>query len=298
MTRTPGTRDFILLIALSLIWGSAFALIKIAVVTIPPISLATMRVAVAAVALLIVLRLSGESFGPGLRQWGHFAAVGMLGNGLPFALIGYGELRVDSGLAAILIGVMPVFTVIFAYAFRVERGLTWLRGLGLALGFAGLLVLVGPAALGRLGDDGAAHLAIVAAAACYAATAVYAMRLSQTISIVVLGTGTMVASTAIMVPVALSIDAPWTLAPAAEALGAAFTLGLVATGLATLIFFKLLASAGATFASTINYLIPVIGVVVGVLWLGERIGVTELAAMALVLSGVALVRSGPSPQSS
>ncbi|MCH8197385.1 MAG: EamA family transporter [Proteobacteria bacterium] len=298
MTRTPGTRDFILLIALSLIWGSAFALIKIAVVTIPPISLATMRVAVAAVTLLIIKRLLSESFGPDLRQWGHFAGIGMLGNGLPFALIGYGELRVDSGLAAILIGSMPVFTVIFATVFRVERGLTRLRGLGLALGFAGLLMLVGPATLGRLGDDGAAHLAIVAAAACYAATAVYAMRLSQTIPIVVLGAGTMVASTAIMVPVALLIDTPWTLAPAAEALGAAFTLGLVATGFATLIFFKLLASAGATFASTINYLIPVIGVILGVLWLGEGIGVTELAAMALVLSGVALVRSGPSPQSS
>ena len=298
MTRTPGTRDFVLLIALSLIWGSSFALIKIAVVTIPPISLATTRVAVAAVTLLIVLRLLGESLPADLRQWGHFAAVGMLGNGLPFALIGYGELRVDSGLAAILIGTMPVFTVAFAYIFRVERGLTWLRGLGLALGFAGLLVLVGPATLGRLGDDGAAHLVIVAAAACYAATAVYAMRLSQTIPIVVLGAGTMVASTVIMTPLALVIDAPWTLAPAAEALGAAFILGLVATGFATLIFFKLLASAGATFASTINYLIPVIGVILGVAWLGESIGVTELAAMALVLSGVVLVRSGPSPQSS
>ncbi|MCH9051973.1 MAG: EamA family transporter [Proteobacteria bacterium] len=298
MTPTPGTRDFILLIALSLIWGSAFALIKIAVVTIPPISLATARVAVAAVTLLIVLRLVGESLPAGLRQWGRFAAIGMLGNGVPFVLIGYGELRVDSGLAAILIGTMPVFTVAFATLFRVERGLTWRRGLGLALGFAGLLVLVGPATLAGLGDDGAAHLAIVAAAASYAAMAVYAMRLSQTTSIVVLGAGTMVASTAIMVPVALVIDAPWTLAPAAEALGAAFILGLVATGFATLIFFKLLASAGATFASTINYLIPVIGVVLGVAWLGESIGVTELAAMALILSGVVLVRSGPSPQSS
>ncbi|MCH7710067.1 MAG: EamA family transporter [Proteobacteria bacterium] len=298
MTPTPGTRDFVLLIALSLIWGSAFALIKIAVVTIPPISLATARVAVAAVTLLIILRLLGESLPADLRQWGRFAAIGMLGNGLPFVLIGYGELRVDSGLAAILIGTMPVFTVAFATLFRVERGLTWRRGLGLALGFAGLLVLVGPAALGGLGDDGGAHLAIVAAAASYAAMAVYAMRLSQTTSIVVLGAGTMVASTAIMVPVALVIDAPWTLAPAAEALGAVFILGLVATGFATLIFFKLLASAGATFASTINYLIPVIGVVLGVAWLGESIGVTELAAMALILSGVVLVRSGPSPQSS
>jgi drug/metabolite transporter (DMT)-like permease len=298
MTRTPGSREFVLLIVLSLIWGSAFALIKIAVATIPPVSLSAMRVAVAAVTLLIILRLVGKRFGPGLRQWGHFAAVGMLGNGLPFALIGYGELRVDSALAAILIGAMPVFTVAFAYAFRVERGLTWLRGLGLAIGFAGLVLLVGPATLGRLGDDGVAHLAIVAAAASYAATAVYAMRLSQTIPIVVLGAGTMVASTAIMVPVALLLDAPWTLVPTADALGAAFILGLVATGFATLIFFKLLALAGAIFASTINYLIPVIGVVVGMAWLGERIGVTELAAMALILTGVALVRSGPSPQSS
>ena len=298
MTRTPGSREFVLLIVLSLIWGSAFALIKIAVATIPPVSLATMRVAVAAVTLLIILRLMGKSFGPGLRQWGHFAVVGMLGNGLPFALIGYGELRVDSALAAILIGAMPVFTVAFAYAFRVERSLTWLRALGLAIGFAGLVLLVGPATLGRLGDDGTAHLAIVAAAASYAATAVYAVRLSQTIPIVVLGAGTMVASTAIMVPIALLIDAPWTLAPTADALGAAFILGLIATGFATLIFFKLLALAGAIFASTINYLIPVIGVGVGMAWLGERIGVTELAAMALILSGVALVRSGPSPQSS
>ena len=298
MTRPQTTRDFTLLLTLSMIWGSSFALIKVAVGTVPPFTLATGRVAVAAAVLLILQRLLDQPMPGNLKRWSQFTVVGFLGNAAPFVLIGYGELKVDSGLAAILIGAMPVFTVLFAHLFRVERGLGWHKMLGVGCGLAGLVVLVGPATLEQLANERFAHLALVAAAASYAATAVYARHLTQTIPTVVLASGTMVASTVLTLPLALMIDAPWTLAPAAGAVAATGALGLFATALASLIYFRLLASAGPTFASMINYLIPAFGVLLGVVWLGERVELNELAALGLILAGVALARTPPAPQSS
>ncbi len=298
MTRPPTARDFTLLLTLSVIWGSSFALIKVAVATVPPFTLATGRVAVAAAVLLILQRLLDQPMPGNVKRWSQFTVVGILGNAAPFVLIGYGEIKVDSGLAATLIGVMPVCTVVFAHLFRVERGLGWRKALGVGCGLTGLIVLVGPAMLKQLANDVPAHLALVTAAASYAATAVYARHLTQTIPTVVLASGTMVASTVLMLPLALIIDAPWALAPTAGAVAATCALGLFATALASLIYFKLLASAGPTFAAMINYLIPAFGVLLGVVWLGERVQPNELAALGLILAGVALARTPPAPQSS
>ncbi len=291
-------RNYALLIILSLIWGASFALIKIAVATIPPVTLAAARIALAAVVFMVLQSILRQPFTADLRRWGQFLMVGILGNGIPFVLIGYGEISIDSGIAAILIGVMPVFTVIFATLTGVERGLTWRRSLGLGCGFAGLVVLVGPASLFRLEGDGLAYLALIAAAASYAATGVYARHLFRTIPMMSLATGSMIASTGLMVPLALMLDQPWTLDPTKAAMAATFSLGVLSTGLAALIYFRLLISAGPIFASTINYLIPAIGVVLGVVWLGERLALGELAAFAMIVAGIALARPQPVPQSS
>lgn len=294
---TPqSVRDYGLVLTLSLIWGSSFLLIKIAVAEVPPLTMAASRVFIALLVLWVIARWGGETLEPPWRRgggalWGHFLVIGMLGNGIPFTLISWGEVEVSSALAAILIGVMPVFTVVFAHVFRVERVSGPRRLLGIIAGFAGLVVLIGPAALLQLGHATLHEFAVIAAAASYAATGVYARRLTLRMSVVVLSAGAMAASSLIMVPAALILDAPWRLSPGIGPLAAVFALGAFATGLASIVYFRLLASAGPTFASTVNYLIPLFGAVLGVVLLSEVLDVSDLAALVLILSGIALVRN-------
>ncbi len=278
-------------------WGSSFALVKVAVETIPPWTQTASRVVLAALLLLVFVRIRGESLpAPTSRDgritWLHFLAIGLLGNGIPFTLIAWGEQRIDSSLAAILIGVMPVFTLCLAALFRIERVLNPLRIAGIGTGLAGLVMLVGPAGLPGLGGHGLAELAIAGAALSYAGLAVYARVLSLRLPVATLSAGAMIASAMVLVPLALIIDRPWTLAPSAEAIACVLGLAIFATGLASLVYFRLLATAGPTFASTVNYLIPLFGMGLGVAWLGESVSLREIFAMLLILSGVALVRPG------
>jgi drug/metabolite transporter (DMT)-like permease len=289
-------RDYALVVILSLIWGSSFLLIKLAIDEIPPITMAATRVVIAFAVLYLVARLRGQTLAPpwnagGRARWGQFLVIGMLGNGIPFSLVSWGEIEITAALAAILIGVMPVFTVILAHGFGVERVTGTQRMIGLGAGFAGLVVLMGPAVLGEMGRAALHELALVGAAASYAATAVYARRLTLRLALVPLAAGSMAASALVMVPAALILETPWRLAPGLGAVSAVTALGVIATGFASIIYFRLLASTGPTFASTINYLIPVFGAALSVVLLGEQVGLREMAALVLILSGIALVRS-------
>ena len=294
--------DLLALLALTLIWGSAFALIKIAVGEIPPLTLAAGRIAIGAVVLLAVQAAIGPPLTslllpPRGARWRQFLVLGMLGNGIPFVLIGYGETRIGSGLAAILIGTMPLITLLLAHLFAVERGLSRRAWAGIALGFLGLTVLLGPAALNEFrassGFEVLAQLAIVAGGASYAATAVYGRVLSLAMPVSVVASGSMTASALVMVPLALAIDQPWQLSPGAGSVPAVVTLGLGATALASLIYFRLLRAVGPTFASLVNYLIPAFGYGLGVIWLDEPVSGREIAALVLILLAIGLVRAKP-----
>jgi drug/metabolite transporter (DMT)-like permease len=289
-------RDYGLVLTLSLIWGSSFLLVKIAVADVPPLTMAASRVAIAFAVLYAVARWRGDTLTApwadgGAALWGHFLIIGMLGNGIPFTMISWGEIEVSSALAAILIGVMPVFTVVFAHSFGVERLTGGKRLAGIIAGFAGLVVLIGPAALLQLGHATMHEFGIIAAAASYAATGVYARRFSLRMSAVVLSAGAMAASSAVMVPAALILETPWRLSPGFGPMAAVIALGALATGIASIIYFRLLAAAGPTFASTVNYLIPVFGAILGVVLLSETLETSDLIALALILSGIALVRN-------
>lgn len=294
--------DVLALLALTLIWGSAFALIKLAVDDIPPLSLAAGRILLGALVLLAVQAAIGPPltallFPPRGARWRQFLILGMLGNGIPFVLIGYGETRIGSGLAAILIGTMPLFTLLLAHIFAVERGLPRRAWAGIGLGFVGLIVLIGPAALADLragaGVEVAAQLAIVLAGASYAATAIYGRVLSLAMPVSLIAAGSMTASALVMAPLALVIDQPWRLSPGAGAVVAVVMLGFGATALASLIYFRLLRSAGPTFASLVNYLIPAFGFALGVLWLAEPVSPREIVALILILLAIGLVRAKP-----
>ena len=299
MTPHP-LRDYGLLVILAVLWGSAFSVIKIAVGSLGPFSVAAARIALAAVILYLVARAAGQkmpslaSIGGG-RLWGHFLAVGMLGNGIPFTLVSWGEIEVSSSLAAILIGVMPIFTVALARLTGVETRFGTARLIGIGIGFGALILLMGPAVLGEIGGRTAlAQLAVAGAAASYAATAVYAKKLSLTVPTLTLAAASMIACAVVMVPVALIIEPPWQQAPTMGALASVVALGIFPTALASIIYFRLLVSAGPTFASMINYLIPAIGATTGILWLGESIGMNEVAALTLILAAIGLVRRAPS----
>jgi len=253
------------------------------------------RVIIAVMMLFPLVRLSGHRMPSlwnkeGRLVWVHFLVIGVLGNGLPFSLVGWGELEISSSLAAILIGAMPVFTVVLAQVFGIERITSWKTMVGIAVGFSGLILLVGPAILKELGGATIHELAVIGAAASYAATAVYARKLAVRLPAVTLGAGTMAASACVMIPMAFMFEAPWQMRPGADAIWAVAFLGVVSTGLASVVYFRLLASTGPTFTSMINYLIPLIGAGLGVLWLGETVGFYELLALALIIGGVALVR--------
>lgn len=297
-------RDYGLLLTLAVVWGGSFSLIKVAVETISPLSMVAARIALAATILYLIVRAAGEAL-PGLKNrndlriWGHFLAVGMLGNGIPFTLVSWGELEVSSSLAAILIGVMPVFTVALARVTGIEAHIGWRRFSGICVGLAALVVLMGPAALGEMGGRAIfAQLAVAGAAICYAATAVYAKKLTFTVPTLTLAAATMIAAALVMVPMALIFDQPWHLRPSTGAIWSVVALGIFPTALAAIVYLRLLVSAGPTFASMINYLIPAFGAIVGIFWLGEVLGAREITALALILAAIGLVRNAPGRASS
>ena len=289
-------RDYLLLVTLSAIWGASFLFIKLAIAEVTPVTMAASRIFIGFVLLYLLARMDGQSLPSplgreGRRQWGRFAVIGVMGNAIPFSLISWGEIEVTSSLAAILIGVMPVFTVGLAHICGVERLGGPLRLVGIGAGFAGLVLLVGPETLGGLGGAALHEFAVIGAAASYAATAVYARRLALRMPALTLAAGSMAASTVIMLPAAAILEEPWRLEPGSTAVVSILFLGLFATGLASIVYFKLLAAAGPTFSSMINYLIPVFGVTLGVTFLSEAIALTDLAALALILCGITLVKS-------
>jgi drug/metabolite transporter (DMT)-like permease len=301
-TPLPSRRlaDILTLLVLTALWGSAFAVIKVTVGEIPPMTIATGRVVVASVLLVAFLPLMGVKFSALFkadgRMWRQFFVLGLLGNGIPFSLVGFGQERIDSSLAAILIGTMPIFTVLLARGFKVERHLSARHFLGVAIGFGGLIVLMGPEALSGLSDVGnlaalVGQLAIVGAAFSYAANAVYGRVLTEDMPISLLAAGNMLACAIVMVPLTLIVNKPWTLDPSWASVGWVIWLGVGSTAFGVWIYLRLLLSAGPTFAALINYMIPGLGIVVGTLWLGELVGPRELAALALILVAMALIRT-------
>ncbi len=285
-------RDFVLLFTLASIWGGSYMLIKVALDTVPPVTVAAGRILLAALVLAVVVRLRGERLPVGARAWAPFAPIAIFGNVLPFSLISWGELRIDSGLAAILTGFMPLATVLLAHGFIRDERYTAAKGWGLAAGIVGLIVLVGPGVLAGIGADVVAQLAVVGAALCYAVTTVYTRRLRLQ-SPLETATASSIIGAAMIVPAAIVLETPWTLAPSAAALGAIAVLGVVGTAAASLLVFHLIATTGATFTAQINYLIPLMGVAWGAAVLGERPSAGAFVALALILSGVGLTSRRP-----
>ena len=282
-------RDWVLLLALSAMWGSAFLFIKLGVSSVPPATLVASRIALGALILCVALRWRGLVLPPLGRAWLPFVVIALVGNSAPFFLISWGQQTVDSALAGILMAIMPLTTLLLAHFFVAGERMTFWRTSGFVIGFSGIVVLMGPAALAGLDGNIVAELAVLGGAICYATNSVISRRVIKT-DFLVASAAVMIVATLMTLPLALVIDRPWQLSPARDSVAAILWLGFGPTALATILYFELIASAGPTFMSLVNYLTPVIAIVAGVLLLGEQPGATAYAGLGLILFGIAVSR--------
>jgi drug/metabolite transporter (DMT)-like permease len=289
VARLASGRDCLLLLFLSAMWGGSFPLIKLAVSSMPPLWLAGGRIALGALALLAFMRLRAMAMPRGRAVWARLAFMGIVGNVAPFALIGWGEIHVPSGVAAILMAMVPMMVVVVAHFRLPDEPLTLGKSIGVGLGIAGTLVLIGPSALSGLGSNLAGELAILLATICYASSALAARGLPPLPPASASAAMLLVAAPVGLLAAAI-VDPPWTLAPTASSLLALAVLGVFCTGLGFVLFFGILSRAGAGFASMNNFLVPPFGVIYGRIGLDERLPVTAFAAMGLILAGLAAQR--------
>lgn len=283
--------DWALLIGLSILWGGSFLFVGIVVRDLPPFTIVLLRVLLAAAALHLVLRAAGLRMPWDPASWRAFFGMGLLNNAIPFSLIVWGQTQIASGLASILNATMPLFTVLVAHLLTRDDRLTGSRVAGLLLGFLGVVVLIGPEVLGGLGGDALAQLAVLAAAISYACASVFGRRFKR-MGIVPLATATgqVTASSVLLLPLALLVDRPWMLPlPGAATILAILGLALLSTALAYVVFFRILASAGAVNLSLVTFLIPVSAILLGTIVLHEALHATDFLGMALIGCGLVAI---------
>jgi drug/metabolite transporter (DMT)-like permease len=276
------------LFVLAAIWGWSFLFIKVAVGGMPPSAVAFTRVALGMVVLLAVVRLRGLRLPRDRPLWRHFAVVGLFGSALPFTLLAWGEQRITSALGAVLNAATPLFAAVMVAVFLGER-LRRSQVLGLAFGFIGVGVAAGLGASDLSGASLAGEAAAVAAGASYAISITYAKRHLGALSPLVAAAGQLVMATVLALPFALVATAREGLDLTPRRLLAVCLLGVLGTGLAYVLFYRIIADLGATMAAAVTYLVPVMAVTVGLLFLHEPFHLRLVAGGLLIVGGIVLL---------
>ena len=274
-------RDALLLLLLSAIWGSSFLFIKLGVNVLEPSVVVLGRLVVGVLVLVPLLR--GRGGLAALRgHIGQIVVLGALNNALPFWLLGFAETRLDSGLTAVIQAAAPIFTVILAARMDVTQRVTGPRLIGVGVGFVGVALLVGV----QRGGDLIAALAVLGVALCYAASVLFAGLTVRTIPPLQVSIGQLSCAAIMIAPFGLT-QLPDS-SPPAKVWLAVLALGVLGSGIAYLLYFAIIASAGASRAILVTYLVPAFALAYGALFLDEAITATALAGLALVLAGTAL----------
>jgi drug/metabolite transporter (DMT)-like permease len=312
--RPMNSLEWAMLLALSVLWGGSFFFTGIAVKELPPFTIVVLRVGVAAVILNIVVRAMGLAMPRQGHVWAAFFGMGFLNNAVPFTLFVWGQTHIASGLASILNATTPLFTVIVAHLFTTDERLTANRLAGVLIGLVGVAVMIGRQAftgLGpeALGTDTLAELACLGAALSYGFAGVYGRRFKRIgVAPMLTATGQVTASAVMLAPVALFAEHPWTLpTPSLSVILAILGIAALSTALAYVLYFRILATAGATNLVLVTFLIPVSALILGTFVLHEKLVGAQLLGMAMIGLGLAAidgrlprllreaVRPGPAP---
>lgn len=283
--RTPALPDLALLLLLSTLWGASYSFIRVGVETIPPVTLIAARTLIAGGLLALVVMARGLSWPRGRAFWRNCAVQALLNCVVPFTLIAWAERSLEAGLATILNATSPVFAFLLTAFVTRHEAVSGRKLLGVAGGLAGTLLIVGVDALAGMGRDVWAQLAVVAASACYGGAAVWGRRFAG-VAPLLPAAGALLVGAAVLVPVSLLIDQPWTLVPSPASLAALMALSVASTALAFVLYFQLVQRLGAVGTTAQAYLRVPIGVAIGVLALGEHLSGTALAGLGLILAGV------------
>lgn len=284
-----------MLLVLAFVWGGSFFFNSIALRELPVFTVVVSRVTLAAVILFAILRLRGERMPRDRRVWGAFFAMGLLNNVIPFSLIVWGQQHIASGVASILNASTPLFTVILAHILTSDERMTGGKLAGVLIGFIGVAVMIGVGALNDLGVHVTAQFMCLAGAVSYAFAGIYGRRFrAMGISPMSTATGQVIASSLILLPLVMVLDRPWTLAaPSPTGMAAVIGVAAISTALAYVLYFRILATAGATNLLLVTFLIPVSAILLGTLFLGEVLLPRHFAGMALIGAGLAAIDGRP-----
>jgi drug/metabolite transporter (DMT)-like permease len=292
MIRTLMNRgDWLILLALAAIWGGAFFFIGIAVRHVPPLTYVLLRLTIGAAGLWAYLAVRRVRISLPRKVWGSIILLALLNNALPFALFGWGQTHIASGLASILNATTPIWGVLVAHVLTKDERMTPRKVAGVLLGFGGVAVMIGPSLLSSLGTSALALLACVTASLSYALAAVWARRFKRLgLSPFSLTTGQLTAGAIVMLPVALLVDRPWTMAmPPLSAWAAITALALLCTAFGYVLYFRLIEHAGATNALLVTLLVPPVAILLGALFLSETLAPEDFAGLALIALGLAAI---------
>ncbi|MCG2841728.1 DMT family transporter [Sandaracinobacter sp. RS1-74] len=284
-----------MLIALAAVWGGSFFFNGVAVRELPVFTVVVSRVALAALILLLILKLQEKPMPRDRRIWLAFFGMGLLNNVIPFSLIVWGQQHIASAVASILNASTPLFTVVFAHFLTSEEKMTGGKLVGVVIGFVGVAVMIGFDALQSLGTNVVAQLMCLAAAVSYAFAGIFGRRFrTMGVTPMTTATGQVIASSILLLPLMLIIDRPWALdTPSMAAIGALIGVAALSTALAYILYFRILSTAGATNLLLVTFLIPVSAIILGVLFLNESLLPKHIAGMALIGVGLAAIDGRP-----
>ncbi|CAN7251711.1 EamA family transporter [Ensifer sp. ENS07] len=286
MAKTNLSFELLLLLALATLWGASYTFIKIGIETIPPVTLIAARTLIAGALLLAVLRWRGLSLPRDAATWRRFLFQACLNSVVPFTLIAWAEQTIDAGIASILNATTPIFAFLMTALITRHEAVTARKLVGIVAGMTGISLIIGMEALGGLGEQLLPQLAVVLATVCYAGAAIFG-RSFKGLDPMMPAAGSLIAGAALLIPVSLVVDRPWTLAPSTESLLALLGLAVFSTALAFAIYFRLIQTLGSVGATAQAYLRVPIGVAIGALFLGERLSDTAWIGLGCVIVGVA-----------
>jgi len=283
--------DWAILLILAVLWGGSFFFIGIAIHSLAPMTLVLLRVSLASAFLWIWRLIRRQPLGLSAGIAPALLVLALLNNVLPFILFAWAQRTIPSGLASILNATTPIWGVLVAHSFTHDERMTLPKLAGVVLGFVGVAVMIGADLLGQIGTHVLAQLACLVATLCYALAGVWGRRFrGMGVSPVGVATGSLTAAALVLVPLVLLFEPPWqATAPTPEAWAAIIGLAFFCTALAYILYFRLLASAGATNSLLVTFLIPVTAILLGTFALGEQLAPRHFAGMALIGLGLAAI---------